>query len=57
MVALMVCEFFKLIYLIILAYMRNPCHVELILTEKEKAVKKPTEKKEKPTGEVKALSA
>jgi len=36
-------------------YMRSPCHVELILTEKSKPVPAPKEKKEK--AEVKALQA
>ena len=41
------------------AYMRSPCHIELILTEKEKTVSKPKkEKKAKaPAAEVKALAS
>lgn len=40
-----------------LAYMRSPCHVEVILTEQEQAVKKAPAEKKAPAAEVKALSA
>uniref|UniRef100_A0A6B2LM64 Ribosomal protein L22 n=1 Tax=Arcella intermedia TaxID=1963864 RepID=A0A6B2LM64_9EUKA len=36
-------------------YMRNPCHIELILTEKEDTVPKPPEKVAAPAGEVKKI--
>jgi len=37
-------------------YMSSPCHIELILTEKEEDVKKPTEPAKAAEGEVKKLT-
>jgi len=37
-------------------YMSSPCHIELILTEKEEDVKKPTEQAKAAEGEVKKLT-
>ena len=36
-----------LCFVLLLAYMSSPCHIEVILAEKEQAIAKPTEEEKK----------